>query len=789
MLRPGARIGGLRIEALLGRGAMGEVYRATQLALDRPVAVKRIAEHLLAQPEALARFEREAKCLARVQSQHVVAVHDFGRMREDDGGEHFLLVMELVEGGRSLRSAVGAAMPWAPATALVLHAAQGLAAAAELGVVHRDVKPDNILVTGRGVAKLADFGLARSVDSSEMTAQGAVLGTPTYMPPEACRGETADARGDIYSLGAVWYHLLAGKPPFQAANATALLRRHLDDAPAPIAELAPSTPAQVAALVHRCLAKDPAQRPQSATALVSELRVLAGAGLVLPETAPLPEPAVPADDPATAATRVPSTATAQVGTASTLPITASTAPTVVLPGAEPPKRRRARRAAIVLGALAAAGVTAAILALVLRDPLRSERARVDHAITAGDLGVALRLADAMVARWPDRSEALDADRVVIGAEIDRAIAAGEFDRARETLAERRRSREWLDGEPYAVAIEIAQARAIAPHNWDDAAKRFGELRQRHPQDLDIATALIDAIGADNAYPLVIGAVLQLDRAGKPLAPGALAALVRYQRVGEPYGDTGTAVRAALLRHRPESISEAHALLAHASHDEIDARIAAWMLLQDGHALTPEEELRHHAAIVAELDNTYGAARDSLAWLQKAALAPDWAARKAAAKPPAFSDVKALHDWNEHESTVEDLLVRAFPDELRPALPKWLADTDDERVRWNAWRIAHRIGAETPDPWAFHAETLRTFNPFYDSEPFEQALAYFKDQLGGDRSDQARAALQVGVDHVEELAANIERNMPTNMGKIRARDMRKVGSKIRDVLSPPTDAKP
>ena len=289
MLQSGSTIGGIRIDALLGRGAMGEVYRGVQLSLKRPVAVKRIAEHLLGDAEAATRFTREAQVVARVQSPYVVAVYDFGRHRDEHGVEHGLLVMELVDGGASLRAllaARGRAFDWRTATALILHVAEGLAAAAEFGVVHRDIKPDNIMVTAKGTAKLADFGLAKSVDSSAMTLEGAVLGTPLYLPPEACRGEPVDARGDLYSLGCTWFHLLAGRPPFQAASTVALLRAHLDDAPPDLRSLATDVPEAIASLVMRLLAKQPDQRLPSAQALVDALHGLAAKGLIIPRAVP-----------------------------------------------------------------------------------------------------------------------------------------------------------------------------------------------------------------------------------------------------------------------------------------------------------------------------------------------------------------------------------------------------------------------------------------------------------------------------------------------------------------------
>ncbi|MDA3961431.1 MAG: protein kinase, partial [Planctomycetota bacterium] len=283
MLTPGMTIGGLRLDRLLGRGAMGEVYLAEQLSLKRPVAVKRIADHLLDNPEAIARFEREAQCVARLQSPHVVQVFDFLRLADAEGTEHCLIVMELVEGGMSLRDCLGQGpLSWQQAASLALQAAEGLAAALDTGVVHRDVKPDNIMLNRHGVAKLADFGLARAVDSTAMTQEGSLLGTPNYIAPEGCRGEVVGHSGDLYSLGATWFHLATGQPPYRAENLMALLRLHLEGDIPKLRSLAPETPAPLADLVEACLAKDPADRPASARALVDALQALATQGIVIP---------------------------------------------------------------------------------------------------------------------------------------------------------------------------------------------------------------------------------------------------------------------------------------------------------------------------------------------------------------------------------------------------------------------------------------------------------------------------------------------------------------------------
>ena len=285
MLGEGSKIGGYDIRRLLGRGAMGEVYLADQVSLRRPVAIKRIADHLLDNHDAVARFEREAQCIARIQSQHVVMVHDFGRFSDEAGDEHYLLVMELVEGGTSLAAVAGTAVDWRLATCVIRQMAEGLEAAAEQGVIHRDIKPSNVMMTAKGLAKLCDFGLARAVDSTAMTMEGSLLGTPLYMSPESCRGDPVGPAGDIYSLGVTWYQLLCGRTPFVADNMMALLRMHLEVSPPPLAELAPAVPAQIASLVDQCLVKDPALRPDSAGTLARAIHALAGEGLLVPPLA------------------------------------------------------------------------------------------------------------------------------------------------------------------------------------------------------------------------------------------------------------------------------------------------------------------------------------------------------------------------------------------------------------------------------------------------------------------------------------------------------------------------
>jgi serine/threonine protein kinase len=292
-IAPGTERAGLRFLRRLGAGAMGEVWEAEQLDLCRRVAVKCIAGHLAADVKNLVRFEREAQAIARVNSPHVVSVHALHR----GDGEH-LLVMELIAGGCTLRRAIGAPVDWLLATSAIRHLAEGLAAAHGAGVVHRDVKPDNVLLTPDGIAKLADFGLSRLSDGSQLTRSGASLGTPAYMAPEVWDGQVADAASDLYSLGATWYHLLTGFPPIPGGSLAELAINHQRHEPQPLAGVVAGLPQRIADLVHACLAKSPGQRPHSARALADALLALADEGIHLRRTVPELVRIIPLEPPA-----------------------------------------------------------------------------------------------------------------------------------------------------------------------------------------------------------------------------------------------------------------------------------------------------------------------------------------------------------------------------------------------------------------------------------------------------------------------------------------------------------
>ena len=250
----------------LGRGGMGQVWRAFDEVLGREVAVKLLHPGLTSEAVA-ARFRLEAKTAARISNPHVVAVYDFG-VDED----RLFLVMELVD-GPSLAAQIRqtGAVSSQLAADYVVQAARGLDSAHTHGVVHRDVKPSNLLLApadgGTGphdrTVKIADFGIARVTDESAMalTASGEIAGTSQYIAPERALGEPGGPPADVYSLGCVGYHLLTGRPPFRGDGPAAIAYQHVHDAPAPPRELQPDVDDAFAALVLRMLAKDPADRP------------------------------------------------------------------------------------------------------------------------------------------------------------------------------------------------------------------------------------------------------------------------------------------------------------------------------------------------------------------------------------------------------------------------------------------------------------------------------------------------------------------------------------------------
>ena len=277
----GQTLGHYQIKSLLGAGGMGEVYRALDTRLDREVAVKVLTRKLALHPEALKRFEREAKAVAALSHPNILAIHDFGAE-----GETSYAVTELLKGETLRERLTRAALPWREALAIAVQIAEGLSAAHAQGIIHRDLKPENIFLTVAGVVKILDFGIARIKPSpvttspalsstlSDVTAPGRIIGTFGYMSPEQVRGEAVDTPSDIFSFSCVLYEMLFGQRLFARATTAETMAAILRDEP--LSAKVATLPAPLKRLLLRCLAKQPTDRYQSARALVFALQELLG---------------------------------------------------------------------------------------------------------------------------------------------------------------------------------------------------------------------------------------------------------------------------------------------------------------------------------------------------------------------------------------------------------------------------------------------------------------------------------------------------------------------------------
>jgi serine/threonine-protein kinase len=271
--RLGMTLAGYRLEERLGRGGMGTVYKATQIAMNRPVALKILAEELSRDQEFVRGFIEEARSAAKLSHPHVVAVHTVG---EEEG--LYYLAMEHLPGG-SLKEIVRREGPIPPlrAVAMARDAARALVWAEERGIVHRDIKPANLLLDAKLRVKVADFGLARHVEPSGAAAGGEAKasGSPLYMAPEQVRRQAIDHRADIYALGGTLYTALSGKPPHSGKSVQEVIRKKLSGPPEPLSKVAPGVPPRLAAVVAKMMALDPAKRHSSAAELERELAALA----------------------------------------------------------------------------------------------------------------------------------------------------------------------------------------------------------------------------------------------------------------------------------------------------------------------------------------------------------------------------------------------------------------------------------------------------------------------------------------------------------------------------------
>ncbi|MET8283019.1 protein kinase [Micromonospora sp. NPDC005174] len=268
--------GRYRLDERVATGGMGDVWRASDLVLGRQVAVKVLLPALVSDPDFIARFRAEARIMAALRHPGIVQVYDCGEDDLPDGGRADYLVMEFVEGEPlSKRIEAAGRLDVAETMSIVAQAAHALGAAHRGGIVHRDVKPSNLLVQEDGTVVLVDFGVARSTNVTSITSTNAVPGTALYMAPEQAAGRPVSGATDIYALGAVAYCCLTGGPPFTGDNPLQVAVRHLDDEPP---ELPHEIPEAVRALVSRALAKDPLERFTSGSAMAEAARTAVTGG-------------------------------------------------------------------------------------------------------------------------------------------------------------------------------------------------------------------------------------------------------------------------------------------------------------------------------------------------------------------------------------------------------------------------------------------------------------------------------------------------------------------------------
>src|SRR5262245_46101960 len=270
------RLGPYKIETMIGQGGMGQVFKAFDTKLNRPVAIKFLSEEL-ADPAGRRRFQRGAQMASALNHPHILTVHDVG---EFEGRQY--LVTEFVDGGTLKNWAKAEKRSWRQVIELLTGVADGLAAAHQAGILHRDLKPDNILVARNGYAKLADFGLAKleqAPDSEDAaptlpeghTRPGMIIGTVAYMSPEQVGGKPLDARSDIFSFGTLLYEMLTGRRPFSGGSDLEVLQNILHGSPQQLGE---DVPAALRTLIEKALEKDPAERYQTMRDMVVDLRRL-----------------------------------------------------------------------------------------------------------------------------------------------------------------------------------------------------------------------------------------------------------------------------------------------------------------------------------------------------------------------------------------------------------------------------------------------------------------------------------------------------------------------------------
>jgi urea transport system substrate-binding protein len=375
--RIGRMLGRHRLDWIIGYGGMGVVFAATDTRLERKVAVKLLPEALAGDPTAEARFEAEARAAARLHHPNVVAIFEI------DHHDHDLyLVLEYVDGPSMARRLKDGPVPWREATRIVAEACRGLAAAHAAGLIHRDVKPANIMQSSDGTVKLTDFGLAKAVErlGESLTATGRVIGTPAYMSPEQCQSEPMDGRSDLYSLGATYFSLLTGVGPYDdSTTAPKVMFAHCYKPVPDPRSLDQAIPEGAAAIVRRAMAKEPSDRYPTADAMRADLEAL----LVGQEPSALGHAVKPPPAP-------PSVLAAPIAARRGGPDASITAHREAVPASRARSRARlAHRRQLLLGALGGAAAALGLGALALATRLLPPSGRSDRARRIGPQAAAV----------------------------------------------------------------------------------------------------------------------------------------------------------------------------------------------------------------------------------------------------------------------------------------------------------------------------------------------------------------------------------------------------------------
>jgi serine/threonine-protein kinase len=504
----GRVVGGrYRLVDRLGQGGMGTVYRARHTLMDKPVAVKVLRAELATDGEAVARFHREARSASKLDHDHCIRVTDFGQ--SDDG--LLYLVMELLDGvslGQLVRKGP---LPWGRAAAIGVAIAEALTHAHGEGVIHRDLKPDNVFLArrsrGRETVKVLDFGLAKLVADGTLgpsiTRDGTVFGTPEYMAPEQAEGEKLDGRTDLYALGIMLYQMVTGDVPFRSSNFVALLTKQVQEAPVPPRARRPDLdiPPGLEAVIMRCLAKRPADRFPTAQDLADALAPYAtptddrgdatGPQALLPASAVGAEPSL-ADAPAETVPGVPFARTDSDAAAETDDAGTSTGDAAEGEPVAPPSA--GRRIALVAGGLGLAAV-AGVLAWT-----------VWHGRRAGGDGPP-STTTALVA--PATASANDPLADVV-ADAERLLAAGQAEEAERRLREARKRADSSALQAALAAVDEARGNRLAALAHLERASRLAPKDARPRAEL---AALLFRLGQATDACRAARAALQLDPDG------------------------------------------------------------------------------------------------------------------------------------------------------------------------------------------------------------------------------------------------------------------------------------